>query len=153
MKWLPWAHLEHCRMDTRFYIHSARVSRARRQNFELLVRTADTEEFLGLVSLHRIDWDRHVAGLGYWTRSRAWGKGYATEAAGALVEYGFRALSLHRIEAHVAPGNSASQKVVEKLGFQREGIAREFEFVNGRFLDHIQYSAMTWEVEGDRPGN
>ena len=79
--------------------------------------------------------------------------GYATEAAGALVEYGFRALRLHRIEAHVAPGNSASQKVVEKLGFQREGIAREFEFVNGRFLDHIQYSAMTWEVEGGRPGN
>ena len=140
-------------MDTRFYIHSARVSRSRRQNFEWLVQSADTEAFLGLVSLHRIDWGRHVAGLGYWTRRRAWGKGYATEAAAALVEYGFRTLGLHRIEAHVAPENRGSQQVVQKLGFRREGIARDFEFVNGRFLDHIQYSAMTWEVAGSQPEN
>ncbi len=153
MKWLPWAHLEHGRMDTRFYIHCARLSRARRQNFELLVQAADTDEFLGLVSLHRIDWTRHVAGLGYWTRSSARANGYATEAAGAIVEYGFRALGLNRIEAHVAPENTASQQVVQRLGFRREGIAREFEFVNGRFLDHIQYSAMAWEVAGGRPEN
>lgn len=150
VKWLPWAHTEHGLMDTRYYIRSARITRARRQNFELLILTLDTNEVLGIVSLHRIDWIRRVAGIGYWTRNGARGKGYATEATRALVKYGFRTLALHRIEAHVALDNQPSQRVVQKLGFAREGIAREFEFVNGRFLDHIQYSAMAWEPEDGR---
>ncbi len=145
IQWLPWAHTEHSRMDTRHYVYSARLSRAHRQNFELLVRETASGEVLGLASLHRIDWVRRVAGLGYWIRRSAWGKGYAPEAAAVLVEHGFRVLGLHRIEAHVALDNFASQRVAQKLGFEREGIAREFEFVNGRFLDHIQYSVISWE--------
>jgi ribosomal-protein-alanine N-acetyltransferase len=54
----------------------------------------------------------------------------------------FRTGELHRIEAHVALENRASQRVVEKLGFRREGVARQIEYVNGRYLDHVQYSRL-----------
>jgi RimJ/RimL family protein N-acetyltransferase len=57
-------------------------------------------------------------------------------------------LGLNRIEAHVAPDNGRSQRVVGKLGFHREGIARGVEFVGGRFIDHIQYSLLRREVLG-----
>jgi ribosomal-protein-serine acetyltransferase len=151
VRWLPWAHPAHSRADTRAYLRDARQAWERRAALELVVEDAKSEELLGIVSAHRIDWTRRCAGIGYWVRRTAWGKSVATEAAGALVDFCFRRLELHRLEALVAPGNPASQHVVEKLGFQREGIAREFEFIDGRWLDHIQYGLLAWERVG-RPG-
>ncbi len=97
---------------------------------------------LGITSLHRIDWARRCAGVGYWIRSSALGKGLATEATRATIEYAFRDLGLHRLEVHIAPENRASLRVVEKLGFQREGLARDSEHINGRYADHMQYSLL-----------
>jgi RimJ/RimL family protein N-acetyltransferase len=57
-------------------------------------------------------------------------------------------MGLNRIEAHVAPANRRSCRVVEKLGFKREGLARELELVAGRYLDHAQYSLLRREVMG-----
>lgn len=63
--------------------------------------------------------------LGYrFLRSR-WGRGYATEAAAACLEYGFKTLGFRRIEARVAPENAASLNVVRKLGMRPCGTARE----------------------------
>lgn len=142
IKWLPWAHEGHTRADTRRYLRGARAARTRRGAYEFVIEETETGELLGVTSLHRIDWIRRSAGVGYWIRQSRWGKGFATEAAGALLERGFRVYRLHRLEAHVALANTASQRVVEKLGFEREGVAREVEFVNGRYLDHIQYSLL-----------
>ncbi len=97
---------------------------------------------LGITSLHRIDWARRCAGVGYWIRSSAWGHGFATEATQATIEHAFRDLGLHRLEVHIAPENRASLRVVEKLGFRREGLARESELIDGRYADHIQYSLL-----------
>jgi ribosomal-protein-serine acetyltransferase len=149
VRWLPWAHRGHARGDTRAYLRDARSARMRRSAFEFVVADLADGRLLGIVSTHRIDWTRRCAGLGSWVRRSAWGKQVATEAARGLVEYAFRTLELHRLEAHVAPANQASRRVVEKLGFHREGIARDFEFIDGRYLDHIQYSLLRWEVIGD----
>jgi ribosomal-protein-serine acetyltransferase len=148
VSWLPWAHAAHGRGDTRSYLRNARLARAQRSAFEFVVEEATGRELLGIVSVHRIDWTRGCGGIGYWVRRSSWGKQVATEAARALVEHSFRTLGLRRLEAQVAPGNAASQRVVEKLGFRREGVAREFEFVNGRYLDHVQYSLLRREVIG-----
>jgi RimJ/RimL family protein N-acetyltransferase len=144
--WLPWAHARHSKVDTRRYLKNARLARARRQAFEYAVIERASDRFVGITSIHRIDWARHAAELGYWVRRSCWGRGYASEAAGAVVEDAFRRLGLNRVEARVAPGNKASQRVPEKLGFQREGIARESEFVNCEFMDHIQYSLLSHEL-------
>ncbi len=142
VKWLPWAHHGHRRADTRGYLRGARAALARRGAYEFIIEDLQKGDLLGITSLHRIDWIRRSAGVGYWIRQSNWGKGIATEAVGALIERAFQAYHLHRLEAHVALENHASQRVVDKLGFEREGIAREVELVDGRYLDHIQYSLL-----------
>ncbi len=67
------------------------------------------------------------------------GKGYATEALGLIVKFGFEELKLHRIEAGVMPRNVASQRVLEKCGFVREGLARKNVNINGKWEDHYTY--------------
>ena len=64
------------------------------------------------------------AELGYWLRSDLCGRGLMTEAASAVVEYGFAVLGLHRIELRAAPPNVGSVRVAEKVGFTREGTLR-----------------------------
>lgn len=144
--WLPWARPGHTRTETRRYVRAARAAWARRTSFEFAVEERTSGTILGVTSLHRLDWLRRSAGVGYWIRRRRFGEGFATEAADAVVSHAFGSLSIHRVEALIGLFNKASQRVVEKLGFTREGVAREVEFVDGRFLDHLQYSLL----EGDR---
>ncbi|MFQ5512808.1 MAG: GNAT family N-acetyltransferase [Myxococcota bacterium] len=146
IRWLPWAHPGHDLQDTRRYLRGARLARARRQSFELVIEGLSDGALHGIVSLHRIDWLRRSAGLGYWVRRASWGKGIATEAGLRLIEHAFGDLMLHRLEAHVAPANGASVRVVEKLGFQSEGLARGVELIAGAFQDHLQYSLLSTDV-------
>ena len=149
--WLPWARRDHGLAETRRYLRTARSARARRQAFEFLVEDAESKRALGMVSLHRIDWQRRSAGIGYWVRRSEWGRGIASEAGRAVVELAFRECGLYRIEVHVALENKASQRVAEKMGLLREGVARGIEFVNGRYLDHVQFALLRSDVEGERP--
>jgi ribosomal-protein-serine acetyltransferase len=153
VRWLPWATPLHGKADTRRYIKSARLARSRRAAHEYVLWERESGTLIGIASIHRIDWSRRSAGLGYWVRRSAWRRGYATEAAAALVGDAFRRVGLHRIEAHVALENRASQRVPEKLGFTNEGIARESELIGGRFLDHIQYSLLDRDILPDPHGD
>jgi len=150
VRWLPWARPSHRRADSRQYLRHARIARSQRSAFEFLILDGETEELYGMASLHRIDWLRRSAGLGYWIRKTAWGTGVATEAAEALLTHAFQVLELYRVEAHVAIDNKSSQRVIDKLGFTREGVARGVEVINGRYMDHIQYSLLRTDT-GERP--
>lgn len=88
-----------------------------------ITRRSEPDELLGSVSLRRFSRDRR-AELGYWLGADAWGHGYATEAAIALVDFGFHEMGLQRIYAQVLAGNTASCRVLEKLGMLSEGIRR-----------------------------
>ncbi len=142
VRWLPWARPEHGRAETRRYLRGARAAWARRNALELLIEERASKRILGITSVHRIDWARRCAGIGYWVRRSHWELGIASEAAQMTIEHAFTRLSMHRLEAHVAAENKTSQRVIEKLGFTREGLARDSEFVDGRYLDHIQYSLL-----------
>lgn len=74
--------------------------------------------------------------IGYFLDKKHNGKGYTTEAAKLLVTFGFEELKLHRIEAGVMPHNIASIRVLEKAGFEKEGIARKNVRINGKWEDH-----------------
>src|SRR5262249_5029844 len=138
--WLPWARLDHGPAETRRYLRAARSAWSRQSAFEFVIELRDSGRVVGVTSLHRVDWVRAAAGLGYWVRRSEWNRGIASEAAAAALSHALGGLRLHRIEALVALENKSSQRVIEKLGFTREGVAREAEFVDGRYLDHIQYS-------------
>jgi ribosomal-protein-alanine N-acetyltransferase len=83
-----------------------------------------------------------TATLGYWMGERFAGRGYMTRAVRALVPFAFGSLHLHRLEAACLPHNAASMRLLEKVGFQREGVARGLVCINGRWQDHIVYARL-----------
>ena len=86
------------------------------------------------------------AELGYWIGLPYWGHGYATEAAQAVVRYGFNELKLNRIFASHFKENRASQRVLTKLGMRREGCMRQHVFKWGQFIDLELYSILREEM-------
>ncbi|MNN39247.1 putative ribosomal N-acetyltransferase YdaF [compost metagenome] len=75
--------------------------------------------------------------LGYKLDEQEQGKGIMTESLRPIIDYAFQELSLHRIEANIMPRNKGSIRLVEKLGFQNEGLARKYLKINGVWEDHI----------------
>lgn len=75
--------------------------------------------------------------LGYRTAKAYEGQGLMTEALGAVVDYAFNTLKLHRLMANYQPWNVASGRVLEKAGFEREGLAKDYLFIDGQWRDHI----------------
>jgi len=82
------------------------------------------------------------AGLGYVLIHRYWGKGYATEAAKALIQYGFSKMRLHRIWATCDIRNKVSARVLEKAGMKREGLLRKNVFQKGQWRDSYLYAIL-----------
>jgi len=82
---------------------------------------------------------RYSAELGYWIGEPFWNNGIATNALRLMITYAFEKLQLKRLFAGVFEGNEASKKVLEKCGFEFEGIAQKAVFKNGLFLDEYRY--------------
>jgi [ribosomal protein S5]-alanine N-acetyltransferase len=106
-----------------------------------ITRREAPDELLGSVSLRRYARDRR-AELGYWLGADVWGKGYATEAANALVDIGFAELGLSRIYAHVLEGNAASCRVLEKLGMINEGVRRKHVRKGRKLVDIVLFGML-----------
>jgi RimJ/RimL family protein N-acetyltransferase len=118
----------------------------RREAVVLAITEQDRGAFLGVVSLHlRLDHERGE--LGYWIGKPYWGQGYVTEAAQALVRYGFEELGLNRIYASHFGSNPASGRVMEKLGMRYEGLARQHVKKWGVFEDLKTYSILRADYE------
>jgi [ribosomal protein S5]-alanine N-acetyltransferase len=90
-----------------------------------LAITADGE-VVGLIGLHTWQHHHQRAELGYEMAVFRWGQGIASEAARAVIDYGFTDMRLHRIQAHTIAGNHRSVRLLERLGFHREGTLREY---------------------------
>jgi [ribosomal protein S5]-alanine N-acetyltransferase len=78
--------------------------------------------------------------LGYWMGAPYAQRGLMTEAVRALIPFAFGPLRLHRLEAACIPTNLASSRLLEKVGFSREGLAREYLCINGVWQDHLLYA-------------
>jgi RimJ/RimL family protein N-acetyltransferase len=89
------------------------------------IREAAGAPLVGMVSLRSIDREHEEAELSFWIGRPFWGRGYATEAAGAAVDRAFGALGINRIVAHHMVRNPASGRVLARLGFRQEGLLRE----------------------------
>ena len=87
------------------------------------VTRRDGDELVGAIGLS-LEAEHHRAELGYWVARAAWGQGVCTEAARAVLQYGFGVLGLERIFAHHFAGNPASGRVMQKLGMRHEGTLR-----------------------------
>ncbi|MCX6049076.1 MAG: GNAT family protein [Chloroflexi bacterium] len=115
-------------------------------------RTAD-DRFIGWCVLMNWDATYRSALLGYCLDEPAWGQGFATEAAGALLQWAFNTLDLNRVQSEADTRNAASARVLEKLGFLREGMLRENCIVDGEVSDSWVYGLLRreWEPLQSRP--
>jgi len=100
---------------------------------------------VGTVGLDRVDETNGTAELGYYLTPEAWGNGYATDAARTLVDHAFTGLRLHRVSARAVAGNEASRRVLEKVGFEHEGVMRDQWFRHGRREDVHWYGLLADE--------
>jgi RimJ/RimL family protein N-acetyltransferase len=83
---------------------------------------------------------RHTGQFGYWLGEVHWGKGIATAAARAMVAYAFSGSDLARLEAPVFAWNPSSMRVLQKVGFVREGVLKQSVFKDGQLIDSVMYA-------------
>jgi len=110
------------------------------------ITLANSREFCGACGLHLAPLQQR-AELGYWIGVPYWGRGLATEAARAVVEFGFYTLGLHRIHASHFAANRASGRVLQKIGMRHEGCSREHIMKWGRFVDLENYGLLVGEFQ------
>lgn len=105
-------------------------------------------EFAGQLNVNTvIRGSLYSASIGYWIDERYAGRGVMPTAVALVTDHCFDAVGLHRVEVNIRPENSASRRVVEKLGFREEGLRRQFLHIAGGWRDHLSYVL----VRGDVP--
>lgn len=103
---------------------------------------------VGTWSLFALDRQSRRAEIGYALAASVWGRGLATEAGRAVVAHVFDDLGLNRLEADIDPRNLASARVLERLGFRREGLLRERWIVAGEVSDSAFYGLLRRDRAG-----
>jgi ribosomal-protein-alanine N-acetyltransferase len=123
----------------------------RGQAFVMMVTPAEREgRILGRIALGGILLGAFQnAYLGYWMDAEQQGRGLMTEAVRAATMFAFEVLGLHRVQAAVMPRNGASMRVLEKVGYRREGMAERYLCIAGAWEDHVLF-ALTAEEWPDR---
>jgi ribosomal-protein-alanine N-acetyltransferase len=103
--------------------------------FDLAIIDRENDRMIGTCGFTRFDFQNNAAEIGYVLHPDYWNRGIATEAAKALMQYGFEKLALHRIEARYMVENQASRRVMEKCGMHFEGVLHEAMLIKDRYED------------------
>jgi RimJ/RimL family protein N-acetyltransferase len=147
LRYTPWTYRTEA--DVRQFVHWFIVWQEERprKKFQFAITLRGQERLIGNCGIRMRSPGAHEADIGYEFDSRYWGRGYATEAARAMLTFGFGTLGLHRIWAHCIAENVASARVLEKIGMRREGRLRENEWMKGRWWDTLVYAILDYEWE------
>lgn len=141
--------------DDEFYTLDAQTRRlADRMNaaeqgtgYQFGIFSLGDDALIGQVSLNNVVHGvANYADLGYFIHPDYQGSGRMTAAVKLAVAYAFRALKLNRVQAAILPSNMGSQRVLEKNGFQAEGIARKYLKINGKYQDHRIYAIVAEDL-------
>lgn len=109
------------------------------------IEPADSGRLLGTCALWGINAQCRRAEIGYALAARAWGQGYMHEALAALLDYAFTDLNLNRLEVDTDARNERSARLLERLGFSKEGLFRERCIVDGEVSDSAMYGLLQRE--------
>jgi [ribosomal protein S5]-alanine N-acetyltransferase len=145
LRYYSWTH--RTEQDVRDFVRMFLAQREEepRTKFQLALTLAQNGQLIGNCGIRMKTPDAGEADLGYELDPGYWGRGYATEAAGELLAFGFRDLGLHRIWAWCIAENVASARVLEKIGMRQEGRLREHEWMKGRWWDTLLYAILEHE--------
>lgn len=128
---LPFETLERAKQQIEFFTNGYADKQMIRWGIEL----KENGKLIGTCGFFAFNEDTLKAELGYELNSRYQGKGIMTEAITEALAFLFRQTSVNRVEAFVEPENTASQKLLEKLGFTKEGTLRQYERCRGELID------------------
>ena len=119
--------------------------------YPFFVFSADENVLLGGLTVSHVQ--RGVtqsASIGYWMGERHARRGYMTDAVRSAIGFAFETLRLHRLEAACLPHNAASVRLLEKTGFAREGHARSYLCIDGRWQDHLLFAIVNGDLQVGR---
>lgn len=148
--WEPrWAPDELRRSAWRHRISRYREDYANGTAVAFFIFENDTNRLVGGITLGNIRHGVAQSGqIGYWIGERYAGQGLMVDAVLQVTRFGFDTLRLHRIEAACIPDNKRSMRVLEKAGFQREGLLRSYLRINGNWQDHYLYGLIADDQHG-----
>lgn len=145
--WEPtWSAEDLTRASFKRRVRRVQREAAEQTGFAFLIFRRDDDALLGGITLSNIR--RGVSQsccLGYWMSARHAGRGYMRRAVDLVLKFCFDELRLHRVEAACIPGNDRSLGLLEKAGFVREGYAKRYLMIDGRWQDHVLLSHMATE--------
>jgi len=121
-----------------------------RIKFQLAATLQATGQLIGNCGIRMDAPTAQQADIGYELAPEHWGKGYATEAARAMVEFGFTQLAVHRIWSWCIADNVASANVLTKLGMTLEGRLRDHEYFKGRWWDTLMFGLLVHEWQAQK---
>jgi [ribosomal protein S5]-alanine N-acetyltransferase len=135
---------ERTEADVRAFVEMfvAQQQKQPRTQFQLAVLLRSSHQLIGNCGIRLASPGAHEADIGYEIAPQHWGNGYATEAAHAIVHYGFTELNLHRIWSWCIADNRGSVRVLEKLGMYQEGRLRHKERFKGRWWDVLTFGIL-----------
>jgi [ribosomal protein S5]-alanine N-acetyltransferase len=147
--WEPlWARDELTRAAFRRRVRHYQAEQYEDLGYAFFIFNVETDQLVGGLTLSHVRRGvAQTASLGYWMGANHTGQGLMSDAVSALMPFAFGALHLHRVEAACIPDNNASIRVLEKCGFEREGLARRYLKINGTWRDHLLFAS----VSSDNP--
>ncbi|MBX3233845.1 MAG: GNAT family N-acetyltransferase [Labilithrix sp.] len=140
--WLPWVPFNADLDSSGRYAEASAADWDAARATRFSIRDKGSHRFLGVIGLESFAHLHESVELGYWLRVDSWGKGLMTEAGRAVLDWAFGSVNAHRVRVAAATDNHPSLAVIGRLGFRFEGIARQAERVNGRWLDHAVFSLL-----------
>jgi ribosomal-protein-serine acetyltransferase len=143
---LPWVPFNNTLEASQRYAEACAADWDAGRAVRLAIRDRKTREFYGVVGLDSCVHLHRSCELGYWLRRDATGRGLMTEAAQACVAFAVGSMGVHRIRCAAATDNFSSLRVIARLGFRFEGIARQAEFVGTRWLDHAVFARLATDA-------
>lgn len=130
---IPYPYVEN---DARSWVKMSKEAFENNTGYTFAIRNKE-DQIIGAIGLHDRDDDK--AELGYWIGIPYWNKGYVTEAAKAIIDFGFDELKLNKIFATHFPHNPASGRIMEKVGMEQEAVLIKEVKKDGEYFDLVRY--------------
>jgi ribosomal-protein-serine acetyltransferase len=142
-QWLPWVNNMQTPDNFKGYINRCKQQHEERSNYGYVIMLNNT--LVGRIGIYYIDQENCLGAIGYWLGENFSGRGIVTQACIGLINHCFNHLNLNRIEIKCATENYKSAAIPERLRFKKEGVLRQAERVNGRFIDLNLYAMLKEE--------
>ncbi|MFC1452668.1 GNAT family N-acetyltransferase [Verrucomicrobiota bacterium] len=146
-EWLPWLDVNTEVKHTREFIRSALKQET--DNLGPTFAVILDDRISGVVGYHPIRWNNKSVEIGYWLSRDVVGQGIMTRCCRALVDHAFEGIGLNRVTIPAAVGNCKSRAVPERLGFKKEGVIRDAEWLYDHYVDHVLYAVLKREWKGE----